>query len=402
MSEGNTISIIRGSLYIQGGAEYLTATLAEKFNSKLYTKAFEESNFDEEFKSIIDKICMLSSPQEESKLLQALRGGDPQQEIDILTSDIDSKKLYNETGLISVKNTGAIVADQTPLSYIAYIIQPSPPWRVNFWDTLDEYYPTTREKLFGIRMKRQWNKYEQSALDNAEHIVTVSEYTKSQLVRHYDLTSDDISVVHPPNKINFFKKQKNSLSVNQSFPDRYFFAPQRLHQEKNIALLIDAAKDAGEHIIFVGEGRGNLRRYVLHQSKQNEYIHYLGYVDKYRLRQLYTNAEATVLGNLKEPFAHTPIESMACGTPVIAPAAGGSLELFIGDYDPAKAETKQTEHGVMINPSDFSYDTYSEVLQEFNSTEYDPKQLQSYSAQFSEEQFISGMRSLTDRYLPHK
>ena len=57
-------------------------------------------------------------------------------------------------------------------------------------------------------------------------------------------------------------------------------------------------------------------------------IEFLGYKDHKELKNLYANATATIVPG-DEDFGLVPLESMACGTPVIAYRKGGALETIV-------------------------------------------------------------------------
>lgn len=71
----------------------------------------------------------------------------------------------------------------------------------------------------------------------------------------------------------------------------------------------------------------------------------LGNIDDEKLRLLYNQAKLTVYAPIREPFGLVPIESMACGTPVVAVREGGMQETIIDG---------QTGYLVDRNPEVFS------------------------------------------------
>jgi glycosyltransferase involved in cell wall biosynthesis len=52
-------------------------------------------------------------------------------------------------------------------------------------------------------------------------------------------------------------------------------------------------------------------------------------IDEEKLVELYNRAVATVYGSMHEPFGLVPLESMACGTPVVAVGEGGVRESVV-------------------------------------------------------------------------
>jgi glycosyltransferase involved in cell wall biosynthesis len=71
-----------------------------------------------------------------------------------------------------------------------------------------------------------------------------------------------------------------------------------------------------------------------------------GNVDEDRLLQLYNQARITVYAAIREPFGLVPVESMACGTPVVAVRDGGVQETVLDG---------QTGYLVQRDPEEFAY-----------------------------------------------
>ncbi len=116
----------------------------------------------------------------------------------------------------------------------------------------------------------------------------------------------------------------------------------RLHPGKGIDVVIDALALLPPDVQLMIAGReSDDGRTVLYAPQLKEQAkalgvdarcHFLGHVPK--LAELYHAADVTVLASvISEAFGRTVIESMACGTPVVASNAGGIPEILVGEFD---------------------------------------------------------------------
>ena len=80
--------------------------------------------------------------------------------------------------------------------------------------------------------------------------------------------------------------------------------------------------------MIAGEGpyRGALERLVV-QSKLGSRVRFLGQVSPVHLADYYSAADMLVLVSSREGWPNVLLESMACGTPVIATRVGGIAEI---------------------------------------------------------------------------
>jgi glycosyltransferase involved in cell wall biosynthesis len=113
---------------------------------------------------------------------------------------------------------------------------------------------------------------------------------------------------------------------------------------KNLIKLIEAfAKAETKNTILVIAGKNGWLSEEIYQAPGkysiSEKVRFLGYIDDIDKNGLYTGATATILPSLFEGFGLPLLESMACGTPVIAanatslPEVVGSAGLLIDPHD---------------------------------------------------------------------
>ena len=133
----------------------------------------------------------------------------------------------------------------------------------------------------------------------------------------YHLFGVEVSkVIYPPLNCDFFRPRKGDLSLNYFLT--YFGKETKLDIIRKLANL-------GIEIVVFGGKVHNAPKWMRTHPK----IHFLGRVDNERLVSLYSSALITVYPFLDEPFGYIPVESMACGTPVLTFDKQGPSETVI-------------------------------------------------------------------------
>jgi glycosyltransferase involved in cell wall biosynthesis len=133
--------------------------------------------------------------------------------------------------------------------------------------------------------------------------------------------------------LNYFDPIYPSLDFNDfKYSDKhkgYLLFVGRLCYDKGVHLAIEAAKKAGEKLIIAGRNDDEDLSYFNNFVKPyiNDNIEYVGEIDFREKIALYRGAKATLFPILwNEPFGNVMIESMACGTPIIAFNRGACRE----------------------------------------------------------------------------
>ncbi len=126
----------------------------------------------------------------------------------------------------------------------------------------------------------------------------------------------------------------NGVAV-ESFPfsdthDNYLFFAGRLHENKGVHEAILAARAANEQLLIAGTPSEGPYWETKIKPYLNSKIKYIGMIDRSELPKYYQKAKATLVPvKWEEPFGLVIIESMACGTPVIAFRRGSIPELIV-------------------------------------------------------------------------
>lgn len=158
----------------------------------------------------------------------------------------------------------------------------------------------------------------------ADHVAVPSEYLRD-LVESWGIPASDTSVIY------------NSLDIEQrSVPesDRMdrITTVGRLVPWKGIGGIIEAfaelERDAELHIIGDGPDRASLER-PANESGCRDDIVFHGRVDHERVLDLVSHSRVFTLNSTYEGLPHVVLEALACGTPVVASAAGGTPEAVV-------------------------------------------------------------------------
>ena len=188
-------------------------------------------------------------------------------------------------------------------------------------------------------------------INTAAHLLSDSEATKRDIIKHFGVAGERITVVYPGVSPRFGPEYPPAdlaaVKAEYGIDGPYVLYVGTLQPRKNVERLIEAfatAKRAtgfSERLVLAGRmgwmPGGIMRR--LHEM--GEAVTLAGYVPETDLGPLYAGATAFVLPSLFEGFGMPVIEAMASGTPVVA-ANAASLPEVCGDaallFDPHQTE----------------------------------------------------------------
>lgn len=178
------------------------------------------------------------------------------------------------------------------------------------------------------------------AIKHATRILTVSAFSKNEIMRYLGKPRNDIRVIpngiDPHAFLSFEAEREKGVLAKYSITAPYFFWIGRLELKKNVQALIHAFEqystlrdDDRTALVLAGvAGYGYARiRQTIESSRTSARIHEIGYVDQEDLPYLYHAAQAFILPSAYEGFGIPIIEAMASGTPVIISRAGSNTEI---------------------------------------------------------------------------
>lgn len=153
----------------------------------------------------------------------------------------------------------------------------------------------------------------------ADAIITVSEFSKTEICENVDVPRSKVHVVH--NGIDEYylgNDEGNPIDL----PNSYILFVGSLNPRKNISRLIKSFKIARRKGFFdhklVLVGPKNKYIFKNLDIEESDNILKMGFLNKKELKYVYENADLFAYPSIYEGFGLPPLEAMACGTPVLA------------------------------------------------------------------------------------
>lgn len=195
----------------------------------------------------------------------------------------------------------------------------------------------------------RWTRY--SAL-NANHIFTISNFSKQDIIKNYQIKSNKITASYPGYDKTVYHITSDHKKIGQTrskykINSPYLIYVGTIQPRKNLAKLIEAfsqvIKNEGEDfkqlkLVIVGKTLGPGRKGWMYEAILNkpkdlgieDRVIFTGFVPTEELPYLISGAIALTWPSLYEGFGLPLLESMACGTPVITSKVS-SLPEVVGE-----------------------------------------------------------------------
>jgi glycosyltransferase involved in cell wall biosynthesis len=217
-------------------------------------------------------------------------------------------------------------------------------WSPGFMPPMGSKYPyvLTVHDLIHLRYGSKlqalyYNNVIRPLLKNAATILTVSEYSRQDILNWSNLAPEKVISVY-----NGVSDGYTSSGERYEPGYQYLLYVGNKRQHKNLARLLVAFSEAklpvDIKLVFTGESTVELSQLADRLRITNRLV-FLGFVNEGNLPSLYRGALAVLLVSLYEGFGIPLIEGMACGVPVLAsnvsalPEISGGAAYLVDPYE---------------------------------------------------------------------
>ena len=190
-------------------------------------------------------------------------------------------------------------------------------------------------------------------LSKADKIITISEFSKSEIIKYAGYSPDKIEIVYPAVDHDIYRKARDKnilkrLNISESCKIILYVGSEEPRQ--NVDLLIKAFSELKKQLpeiklIKIGNphlygAREKILELIKKLNLQKDII-FRDYVPEEELPKWYNAADLMVYPCSYAGFGMPPLEAMSCGTPVIT-SKSTSLPEVVGDA------------GIIVDPQDIN------------------------------------------------
>ena len=213
--------------------------------------------------------------------------------------------------------------------------------------TVHDVFPLTGEDYSTPAFRRVFSDLLMRSVQRADRVLTPSEYTASELVKHGNVPREKIRLVpygvDPPARILTAEEKRRRRRELLGQEGRILLNVGALQTRKNQVRCLETLRRLPEDIFLVlagGEGHGSeaVHSYI-RANHLDRRVRLLGYVSDLRVEELYELADVLLFPSLEEGFGLPVLEAMAHSLPVVTssssalPEVGGDAALYVNPHE---------------------------------------------------------------------
>ena len=172
---------------------------------------------------------------------------------------------------------------------------------------------------------------EKDGMENADHIITVSDLTRRTVIEKYGINPDKVTTVHnaviplSDDIVNMPRHEKKEKIVTflgritmQKGPEYFVEAAAKvLKKNKNLRFVMAGSGDMMDDMIRLAAKRDIADRF-----------HFTGFLKGRQVYEMLRNSDVYMMPSVSEPFGISPLEAMEMGVPSIISKQSGCAEIL--------------------------------------------------------------------------
>jgi glycosyltransferase involved in cell wall biosynthesis len=173
---------------------------------------------------------------------------------------------------------------------------------------------------------------EKNGMDNADHIITVSNLTRNTVIEKYHQNPAKVTTVH--NAVEPLSKEILSIPDKRGVKEKIVTFLGRITMQKGPEYYVEAAArvlSRSKNARFVMAGSGDMMNQMIRLAAQrniSDRFHFTGFMKGKQVYEIFKASDVYVMPSVSEPFGISPLEAMQCGVPSIISKQSGCAEIL--------------------------------------------------------------------------
>ncbi len=171
-------------------------------------------------------------------------------------------------------------------------------------------------------------------MNNADHIITVSDLTRRTVIEKYHQDPSKVTTVH--NAVTPLDPDILALPDRRGVKDKVVTFLGRITMQKGCEYFVEAAARVLERtsgVRFIMAGNGDMMDAMIRLAAKyriSDRFHFTGFMRGKEVYEVFKSSDVYVMPSVSEPFGISPLEAMQCGVPSIISYQSGCAEIL--DY----------------------------------------------------------------------
>ncbi len=172
---------------------------------------------------------------------------------------------------------------------------------------------------------------EKDGMNNADHIITVSNLTRRTVIEKYGIDPNKVTTVH--NAVEPLSTELLGVEVPPKH-DKVVTFLGRITMQKGPEYFVEAAAQVlrkVHNVQFVMAGGGDMMEKMIRLAARRgiaDRFHFAGFLRGKQVYEMYKFSDVFIMPSVSEPFGIAPLEAMQIGTPSIISKQSGCAEIL--------------------------------------------------------------------------
>ena len=172
---------------------------------------------------------------------------------------------------------------------------------------------------------------EKNGMDNADHIMCVSELTRQTVINKYFQDPRKVSTVH--NAVSPLSQEIQDIVPQKKPNEKVVTFLGRITMQKGPEYFVEAAAmvlHRTRNIRFVMAGSGDMDQMIRLVAERGiaDRFHFPGFMKGSQVYEMLKASDVYIMPSVSEPFGISPLEAMQCSVPTIISKQSGCAEIL--------------------------------------------------------------------------